>query len=340
MNIELADAYKFPLWLLNRAQQALFQGAKAGGESFGNQIYDAPYGKELQTIPWALASSTIPAVKAAFNSPTQEDIRGEDLGAGKVGGFALDMTADPLSLVGGVASRVPQMARTLKNVGTYANTPYTSEFIKRIGIEKPWNIMSWDVPKPFTPGQPFYAAREGSALPASALGGHPSSLKGGQAAGYYLSGGDLEDVPGKIVTSMSNRPTNVRHEKFHSEWDKIAGGEARGDLSWKEMDRQASTTFPGYAKEVDQSYNLSHGPGRVNEILARAAANGETWGNPTVQGAMQRSYNLPPELLYQDPWARSTVANFATPPAARMINRVNEEYDPRLMPWGDAAQEM
>jgi len=339
MNWDLADAYKFPLWMLNRGQQALFQGAKAGGESFGNQIYDAPYGKELQTIPWALAASAVPAVKAAFNSPAQEDIRGEDLGAGKLGGLALDMTADPLSLVGGVASRVPQMARTLKNIGTYDKTPYTAEFIKRLGIEKPWNILSWDVPMPFTSGQPFYAAREGSSLPKSAMGGHPSQLVEGKAAGYYLGNGDPADVSGRIVTAMNNRPTYQRHERFHNEWDKIAGREARGDLSWREMDRQASSAFPDYAKEVDQGYNLSHGPGRVNEILARAAANGEMWGNPTVKSAMRQAYDLPSEVLYQDPWARSTIYNFLTPPLARNLQRINDEFDPRLMPWGEAAQE-
>lgn len=137
------------LWLINRPQQAVFQGSKAGSEAFerllgaGQNTFD-----EKWDIPVALGSAalSLPAFIAGAArglTGTGEDVAGRDLTRGLVGegewsratenalGNLLELFADPLGAItpgGRLAYRPYQAARQLKQMA-----PQYRSYMKTLG---------------------------------------------------------------------------------------------------------------------------------------------------------------------------------------------------------------
>lgn len=148
-----------PLWWLQRPQQAVFQGAQAGGDAFGRYTSELrnrgvnPYSAPL----YGAALSGIDATKGFVKGLTGygEHVSGEDLvrggkygeaptaGTGALGGF-LEATADPMTpLMGAIGKPLGTAVRTAKSLRQTAETaPGTYAKLNPMG----WKKWLLDIP--------------------------------------------------------------------------------------------------------------------------------------------------------------------------------------------------
>jgi hypothetical protein len=156
----LPEALRGIGWAVSRPQQAIFQGAKAGADTFGEAANsDNPQNALLASIPAFMAGAA-----GAFD-PRNKDVTGRGLAEGLTGneyadagvGSLLDVLADPLApLLGALGKPAGTMARTVPNLMSVAKThPNTYGMLDKARGWKKWLM---DIPvAPENAGKPVTA---------------------------------------------------------------------------------------------------------------------------------------------------------------------------------------
>lgn len=313
-------------WLINRPQQALFQGAQRGADAYGqlNTALQNEGVPEWISNPASIAASLLPMGAGALRGAlgVGDRVTGEDLTRDFTGspewdkaiGNQINVTADPLALIPASATgkATDQLAgtaaRTWKNIkATQALQPETiANMDRRLGN----SLAKYGMDIPYAPVDAV------ESLPVR-LQGDTAALK--QRMGYKSSSGQAS--PGKgfspndnnfFAYSMETPQETVPHELLHSYIKQMpeAAQQSLGQ-TFSSFDNK----FPGYMSSIRRSPSYANLPAEKvgEEAFARTRekvlAHPEYSDDPYLKEALRGALDQIRPEMYQNatPYGVSTV---------------------------------
>jgi len=286
------------LWALNRPQQMVYGAGQAGSNAMSQYAHAFDQaGANPYASSFASALMSIPsAVKGAFGqlSPQSTDIQGSDLTQGMTGnqtinnamGLGLDFSADPTTLAGGLAHRLPAAFNTAKALKALEGTPY-GRALDRVGDIKKYML---DIPSIPEKGEPLVVRTFGSlgktpssAMPYMGTGRAPASAGG--AFGSLMGPGT--DYPGIAFARRSGALGNVLHEVQHAATEKLGTNDVMRSLQAElnvnpDLDKLYGWV-QRYYPHLDAGDPTNPSYDFLNELLSEATARGKFATNPDVR---------------------------------------------------------